>query len=131
MNLRFPSSATLRHHVRALGCRISPFVVSLPHQLTNILLLLPVLVFLTLYLYNERQSARIKTQLEYERVVWPQHFGFPEWYGKPRVLDYAESDEAIGGKEERTEDVLPWNSEIEREARTDGQPTRILGLIRE
>jgi hypothetical protein len=120
MSLRLTSSATIRHHLRTLGSRI-------PHQWTTIALLLPVVVFLTLYIVNERNSARIRSELEYERVVWPQYFGFPGWYGKPRGRDDLTADQA---QEVREEGSLPWNPL--RGAQEDiKRPVRVLGVIRE
>lgn len=120
MSLRLTSSATIRRHLRALGARI-------PHQWTTIALLLPVVVFLTLYIVNERNSARIRSELEYERVVWPQYFGFPGWYGKPRGRDGLAADQA---QEVREEGTLPWNPL--RGAQEDiKRPVRALALIRE
>jgi hypothetical protein len=120
MSLRLTSSSTIRHHLRALGSRI-------PHQWTNIALLLPVVIFLALYVVNERRSERIKTELEYERVVWPQYFGFPEWYGKPSNREPLADGE---GQEAREEGVVPWSSLRTSHDDTE-RPVRVLGLIRE
>lgn len=120
MSLRLTSSPTIRHHLRALASRI-------PHQWTTIALLLLVAVFLTLYVVNERHSARIRSELEYERVVWPQYFGFPGWYGKPSGRD----DLAAGeGQEIGEESILPWNSLRKAQEHIE-RPVRVLGLIRE
>jgi hypothetical protein len=130
MNLHLPPPSAIRHHLRALGTRISPFIFSLPNQIVNILLLLPVLVFLGLYLYNLRQSSHIRTDLEYEKVVWPQYFGFPDWYGKPEAPFAA-------GDEEREKKVLvlstetPWNPGESLNVGKLVRPRGILGLIRE
>jgi hypothetical protein len=132
MNLHLPPPSAIRHHLRALGTRISPFIFSLPNQIVNILLLLPVLVFLGLYLYNLRQSSHIRTDLEYEKVVWPQYFGFPDWYGKPEAPIPIAAEDAEG--EEgllRLAMETPWHPGESDKDRTHGRPKRILGLIRE
>jgi hypothetical protein len=130
MNLHLPPPSAIRHHLRALGTRISPFIFSLPNQIGNILLLLPVLVFLGLYLYNLRQSTHIRTDLEYEKVVWPQYFGFPDWYGKPEAPFAAGDAEGEEGLL-RLATETPWHSGESFNVGKLAQPRRILGVIRE
>lgn len=119
LRLTSTSTSTIRHHLRTLGSRI-------PHQWINIALLLPVAVFLALYAVNERRSGRIKSELEYERVVWPQYFGFPEWYGKPSLDRFAAGEE----RELEKDSVLPGKS-LKTSTEPLQRPIRVLGLIRE
>ena len=130
MSSHLLAPSAIRHHLRALGTRISPFFVSLPNQVVNILLVLPALVFLVLYIYNERQSAHVKTALEFEKVVWPQYFGFPDWYGRPQAPPV--SEEAVSPDASSLQAIeTPWNPEESRKAVTHEHPRRILCLIRE
>ncbi|KAI5455341.1 hypothetical protein NCC49_000155 [Naganishia albida] len=117
LRLTSTSTSTIRHHLRTLGSRI-------PHQWINIALLLPVAVFLALYAVNERRSGRIKSELEYERVVWPQYFGFPEWYRKPSLDRFAAGEE----RELEKDSVLPGKS-LKTFTEPLQRPIRVLGLI--
>ena len=129
MSLHLLGPSAIRHHLRALGTRISPFHVSLPNQTVNILLTLPILVFLALYIYNQRKSAHVKTALGFEKVVWPQYFGFPDWYGKPEVLSgTGEAGNDEGPSLQAIES--PWNLDQPSKDITHGHFKRILGLIR-
>lgn len=130
MNLHLPLPSAIRHHFRALGTRISPLFFSLHNQAVNILLLLPVVAFLALFVYNHRQSAQIKTDLEYERVVWPQYFGFPDWYGRPETPSGTEDADSEEGSLRGAVET-PWNPGESFKDITHGQPRRILGLVRE
>lgn len=100
-------SSSIRLQLRTLANHLP----SLSHQSGNILLLLPILVFLSLYLYNAHLAGRIKTKEGYEQVVWPGQFGFPQWYSDPR------------GRE-----LVPWVDETQEEGK---QPVRLLGILRE
>lgn len=103
------SSSTTRHHIRTLANHLPSF----SHQSGNILLLLPILIFLSLYLYNTHLAGRLRMEKGYEQVVWPAEFGFPWFYTDPK-----------GGK-----DLVPWVEEP-RETSSRGH-VRLVGVLRE